>query len=648
MRAATLTNFDIEKRTVRLSFASETPIRDYWYGKEILRVSDSSMNTERFSAGVMPVLFNHERDKVIGRVDKIWTEAGKGYADITFDDDELSERILRKVESGSLRGVSVGYNIQNYSIIERDETSTDGIEGPALIADRWEVFEISIVSIPADAAVGVGRSRLYSPDVYCNLYNFAGFHNMGDGAGTEEAGETEVEKPNPDGGERSAELQEEKNNDEGEEKEMTPEERAALAAEVRTAENQRQSNIRALCRELKIEEKDMEAMLKDENCTMEKANERALAILKERMKPTAPPKVTVTQDQADKKRTAIVDGLFLRHGGTLEKPADGADEFRNCRFTDVARMVLQDAGETGIGRMTERELFKRALTTTSALSAIADNLAHKSLSGGYNEVATTYGAWTQTGSNTDFKIAKRYRIYDAMAPVKIPEGGEFSYSELLDESVGVQLATYGDATNFTREMMINDDLNVLVKIPALLRTSMERYKNHLAYKALIDANNYSSAKGNLGTAAALSVKSLGEAKKLMRKQKLGNNTVLNIVPKYLIIPAALETVAEQLLTSTADPEGKNSGVSNPANRTRSNLELIVDATLDELSGETAYYLVATKGMVDTIEVCYLNGNASPIIETGTDFNNLGINFRMYHDFAINVLDTRGLVKNAGK
>lgn len=631
MRAATLTNFDASAHTARLSFASETPVQDYWYGKEILRVSDSNMNTERFSAGVMPVLFNHDRDKVIARVDKIWTEGSKAYADITFDDDELSERILKKVESGSLRGVSVGYNIQNYSIIERDEISTDGIEGPALIADKWEVFEISIVSIPADSAVGVGRSRLYNPD---------GFRDLGD--------ETEPQEPTPAGSTGTDAPKHEENINEGEEKEMTPEEKAALAAEIRAAENQRQSNIRALCRELKIEEKDMEAMLKDEDCTMEKANERALAILKERMKPTAPPKVVVTQDEADKKRAAIVDGLFLRHGGTLEKPADGADEFRNCRFTDVARMALQDAGETGIGRMTERELFKRALTTTSALSAIADNLAHKSLSSGYNEVATTYGAWTQTGSNTDFKIAKRYRIYDAMAPVKIPEGGEFSYSELLDESVGVQLATYGDATNFTREMMINDDLDVLVKIPKLLRTSMERYKNHLAYKALIDANNYSSAKGNLGTAAALSVKSLGEAKKLMRKQKLGNNTVLNIVPKYLIIPAALETVAEQLLTSTADPEGKNSGVSNPANRTRSNLELIVDATLDELSGETAYYLVATKGMVDTIEVCYLNGNAAPIIETGTDFNNLGINFRMYHDFAINVLDTRGLVKNAGK
>ena len=80
--------------------------------------------------------------------------------------------------------------------------------------------------------------------------------------------------------------------------------------------------------------------------------------------------------------------------------------------------------------------------------------------------------------------------------------------------------------NFSREMMINDDLNVLTSVPRLMRASMERYKNYLAYQALVKAENYSNDKGNLGTAAALSVKSLGEAKKLMRKQKLGEKMVL--------------------------------------------------------------------------------------------------------------------------
>ena len=102
----------------------------------------------------------------------------------------------------------------------------------------------------------------------------------------------------------------------------------------------------------------------------------------------------------------------------MEKPAPGADEFRNRRFVDIARMVLEDAGERGINALTEREIFRRALTTTSALASIADNIAHKSMSSGYVEVGTTYQEWTQTGTNSDFKLAKRYLIYDAMAPGK--------------------------------------------------------------------------------------------------------------------------------------------------------------------------------------------------------------------------------------
>ena len=128
MRAATLVNFNSENRTARLSFASETPVKDYWYGKEILRVTEESLVTERFKAGVMPVLFNHDRDKVIARVDNITIENGVAYADVTFDNDDFAESIRAKVESGSLRGVSVGYEIINYSIIERDQTSADGIE----------------------------------------------------------------------------------------------------------------------------------------------------------------------------------------------------------------------------------------------------------------------------------------------------------------------------------------------------------------------------------------------------------------------------------------------------------------------------------------------------------------------------------------
>ena len=66
---------------------------------------------------------------------------------------------MEKVANGTLKGVSVGYVIDNYEVVEKGKTSTDGrFEGPCYIARKWTPLEISIVSIPADSTVGVGRA----------------------------------------------------------------------------------------------------------------------------------------------------------------------------------------------------------------------------------------------------------------------------------------------------------------------------------------------------------------------------------------------------------------------------------------------------------------------------------------------------------
>ena len=94
----------------------------------------------------------------------------------------------------------------------------------------------------------------------------------------------------------------------------------------------------------------------------------------------------------------------------------------------------------------------------------------------------------------------------------------------------------------------------------------------------------------------------------MRKQKnIRGVETLNNKPEFLIVPAALEADAAQLLVSTADPAANNSGV---ANIYRNSLNLIVDAELDDYS-ETQYYVAANSADVDTIEVTYLNGNKQP-------------------------------------
>lgn len=104
------------------------------------------------------MLFNHDRDEVIGKITKAWIDNGRGMAIIEFDSDEASEVIYQKVKGGTLKGVSVGYLVDDWEEVMPNKTSTDGrFMGPCSIAKKWAPYEISIVSVPADPTVGVGR-----------------------------------------------------------------------------------------------------------------------------------------------------------------------------------------------------------------------------------------------------------------------------------------------------------------------------------------------------------------------------------------------------------------------------------------------------------------------------------------------------------
>lgn len=148
---------DEESRQIELSFSSEEAV-ERWFGKEILSHNLGAPDFARLN-DIGCLLYNHNRDKVIGRIDKAWLDGEKGKALVTFDDDDESDKIFRKVKSGSIKGVSVGYQVFSWEEVAAGKVSSDGKHiGPCSIALRWEPYEISMVSIPADPNVGVGRS----------------------------------------------------------------------------------------------------------------------------------------------------------------------------------------------------------------------------------------------------------------------------------------------------------------------------------------------------------------------------------------------------------------------------------------------------------------------------------------------------------
>lgn len=163
MQARTVEGEGSERKRI-ISFSSEEPY-ERWFGLEILSHADGAMDLTRLN-DIGVVLFNHDRNYVIGKINRAWVEDNRGNAEIEFDTDEEAEKIFGKVESGTLKGVSVSYRVDSWEEVAAGKTSADGrFTGPCEIAVKWTPLEISIVSIPADATVGVGR-ELELPDEY--------------------------------------------------------------------------------------------------------------------------------------------------------------------------------------------------------------------------------------------------------------------------------------------------------------------------------------------------------------------------------------------------------------------------------------------------------------------------------------------------
>lgn len=140
-----------EEKTVELSFSSEEPY-ERWFGIEILDHSPTSVNMERLNNSA-PLLFNHDRDVVIGVVEFAKIENRRGLAVVRFGNSEKAKEVFSDVADGIMKNVSVGYQIDEMKL----ESESDGLD--TYRVTRWKPFEISIVSIPADNTVGVGRSN---------------------------------------------------------------------------------------------------------------------------------------------------------------------------------------------------------------------------------------------------------------------------------------------------------------------------------------------------------------------------------------------------------------------------------------------------------------------------------------------------------
>ena len=143
---------DAEARTVELSFSSEYPV-ERWYGFEILDHGPKAVDLSRLKSGGALLVDHNMRDHV-GVVEDCSIEADKkGRARVRFGKSARAQEIFQDVQDGIRQLVSVSYEA-NKVVREKEE---NGVE--TYRVTRWTPLEISIVSIPADPSVGVGRNH---------------------------------------------------------------------------------------------------------------------------------------------------------------------------------------------------------------------------------------------------------------------------------------------------------------------------------------------------------------------------------------------------------------------------------------------------------------------------------------------------------
>lgn len=406
--------------------------------------------------------------------------------------------------------------------------------------------------------------------------------------------------------------------------------------------------------------------------------------------------IRVKAEAVDKFRAAARDALLLRgHAGKLEgdrKPAEGATgDWRLTNLVGLAERCMEVAGvdRSIINRMTPTDRAQAIMDPRSIASTLGEygiyaagdgplynasgmytsvmlDVSNNSMRMGYSTVRTTFDQWMKRGQDLpDFRSAYKTIVGELSDPKAIPENGEFPETEMQDQHESYKLTVWGSVFSISWQAIVNDQIGAFTEIPLRQGRSMRRKLNRLAYNVLKDnaalqdgvalfhASAVPTGHANLTTGAgAPSVTTLNLLTQKLREQKglVGSDdtdaTGLNLEPRFLLVPPALEGTALNLLGSFADPASSNA---NSKNIWQNRLVPIVESELGTTYGglDTAWYLAVDPADADTIEYAFLQGMPTPRLEEQESFSRLGRRFRMYQCFGVKALDYRGLQKHNG-
>jgi len=423
----------IDERTFEFPFSSEYPVTRY-FGTEILSHDSKAPNFMRLNDGA-PFLFNHNPDKVLGVVERAYLDDGKkrAYAKIRFSRSEFAKQYLDDVKDGILRGISFGYSIDE--VEQREE---------GMLATSWTPHELSLVSIPADPTIGIGRSLLSEEPAAPESSQPADTTIVDEAPVAKQENRSAVttaSTPTPVMEEQTPNLE-------------------VIRSEAKKAEKDRVAAINALGSQHRMA--DLARELVDGDSSIDEARAAFLEKIGTRQVEQPIRSADVTSNDVGLSQKEVKRFSFIRALNHLASPGD-AQARKAAEFEiEVGREAAKKYDRASNGIVVPNEVLRRDLTVGVATAGgnLVDDVL---LSGDFIELLRNRlalagaGMTTLSGINGNISIPKQSGSSSAYW---VGEGSSPTESQQTIEQVNLSPKTCGAFTDFSRKLLLQSDISV--------------------------------------------------------------------------------------------------------------------------------------------------------------------------------------------
>jgi len=385
-----------------------------------------------------------------------------------------------------------------------------------------------------------------------------------------------------------------------------------------------------------------------------------------------PVHLAVSRDQGDTVRAAIKDNMRYRMSSGAVPQTDVGRQFQHRTCIDMLRAHLETCGQR-TEHLSRNDIITYAFHSSSDFPLLFADVANKGLNDAYLEEPQTFKPFSRQRNLPDFKSMRDVQLQGNLKLTQTAEGGEYTAMSLVEAQATWRLATYTGKVIWTRQMIINDDLDGFSSLVEKAGRGARTTENDIAW-ALLTGNaadaltgtavfNTAGGKVNaITTANAIGITGINAGKMLMRAQRDIAGNELNLSPAFLLVPSSLETASLQFLYPTGYAPAALTGASGPnpfagaqagaamggVSPYAQGLQLIVEQRL-ERADKDQYYMVADPRRIDTLHYGYLAGEEGPTTTLVDKRDPDGAELLVRMDFAAALKDFRGFVRldNAG-